>query len=256
MQVKSLNNINYDPSQGEKLVDLGDGLIVGKVLRQRVHTRRNNFRAMNPQQLAGLREAVDAIGFKSLITLNAEEDDTFSIIDGHHRIDEIDRRNMPLVPAVFVRLDKQHADLSMIRFNLSAETKALEFNDLLKEIMADGVDTSILSNAAGVSEDYLQMLMDSANNAMDLDTGVNPEEVLASPQRKPKGKRKYVVLFDVEKRRLVGGVHSMPASYVVSRALQGMADLVGLGIFEAPMVEAETEADLEAAVSSYTGVDD
>lgn len=253
---KTLNDISYDPSKGEKLVDLGDGLIVGKVLRERVHTRRNNFRAMNPQQLAGLREAVDAIGFKSLITLNAEDDGTFSIIDGHHRMDEIDRRGIALVPAVFVRLDKSNADLSMIRFNLSAETKALEFNDLLKEIMADGVDTSVLSNAAGVSEDYLQMLMDSANSAADLNTGVNPEEVLTGQQRKPKGKRKYVVLFDIEKRRLVGGVHSMPASYVVSRSLQGMADLVGLEIFEAPMIEAETEADLEGAVSSYTGGDD
>lgn len=253
---KTLNDISYDPAQGEKLVDLGDGLIVGKVLRERVHTRRNNFRAMNPQQLAGLREAVDAIGFKSLITLNAEDDGTFSIIDGHHRMDEIDRRGIALVPAVFVRLDKSNADLSMIRFNLSAETKALEFNDLLKEIMADGVDTSVLSNAAGVSEDYLQMLMGSANSAADLNTGVNPEEVLTGQQRKPKGKRKYVVLFDIEKRRLVGGVHSMPASYVVSRSLQGMADLVGLEIFEAPMIEAETEADLEGAVSSYTGGDD
>jgi len=252
---KNLNGISYDPAQGEKLVDLGDGLIVGRVLRSRVHTRRNNFRAMNPQQLAGLREAVDAIGFKSLVTLNAEEDDTFSIIDGHHRMDEIDRRGINLVPAVFVKLDKTNADLSMIRFNLSAETKALEFNDLLKEIMAEGTDTAVLSNAAGVSQEYLQMLMDSTMEAAAVNTGVNPEEVITSPARKPKGKRKYVVLFDLQKHRLVGGVHSMPSSYVVSRALQGVAEMMGLEIIEAPMIEADTEADLEAAITSYTGED-
>jgi hypothetical protein len=40
---------------------------------------------MNAQQLAGLRAAVDRIGFQSLVTLNVEDDGTFGIIDGHHR---------------------------------------------------------------------------------------------------------------------------------------------------------------------------
>ena len=47
----------------------------------------------------------------------------------------------------------------------------------------------------------------------------------------------------------------MPSSYVVSRALQGVAEMMGLEIIEAPMIEADTEADLEAAITSYTGED-
>ena len=88
MIAQVIDGISFDASQGEVITRLGDDITVGLVLLSRVHQRRDNFRCMNAQQLAGLRAAVDRIGFQSLVTLNVENDGTFGIIDGHHRFAE------------------------------------------------------------------------------------------------------------------------------------------------------------------------
>ena len=254
MIAQVIDGISFDASQGEVITRLGDEITVGLVLLSRVHQRRDNFRCMNAQQLAGLRAAVDRIGFQSLVTLNVEADGTFGIIDGHHRFAEAERRGMVLLPALFVHLNKLDADMGMLSFNISADTNAVAFNSLLNELLQQQAPMAELSSFAGVSEDYLQMLLDKSATP-DLNTGVNPEEVIIQPPRTPKGKRKHIVLYDTQKRRVVGGVHALPANFVVSRSLQDHAELFDLLISEVPIVECDNEDDLLHAITSYSTSD-
>lgn len=255
MGMTTTDGISYDKAAGERVFDLGDGLLVGRVLRSRIHQRRDNFRMMNPQQRAGLTAAVDRLGFKSLLTVSVEDDGTFGIVDGHHRIEEADARQMILIPVVFLKASKLDTDMGMISFNISADTKAREFNDFMLQLLKDNAPTDELAHISGVSPEYLEMLM-SQSAPPDLNAGVNPEEVIVQRPTKTKGKRRYVILYDSARSRVVGGIHSLPGDFVVSRSLQDLADFSGLLISEVPMVEAESESDLSEAMTSYTSRDD
>ena len=222
------------------------------MLLSRVHARRNNFRKMNPQQLAGLKASIARLGFKSLVTVNVEDDGTFGIIDGHHRYEEACAEGLQTLPCVFLRLNKVDADWGMLSFNISAETQAGEFNALLKEIMEQGADLVELAAVSDVSVDYLNMLTQADIGVIDqLNNGVNPEELLVA-QRKPKAKKRQLVIVDWARRQLVKGVLVVPAEFVVTRALQDAAELQDLEVLEPANVEVEQEKDVIDAVMQYT----
>lgn len=253
---QTVSGIKFDTSAGEKVVDLGEGLMVGRVLVSRVHPRRNNYRQMNQQQLAGLKASIARLGFKSLVTVNVEEDGTFGIIDGHHRYAEAVEAGDATIPVVFLFLNKLDADWGMLSFNISAETLAHEFNSLLKDIMAQGADMVELSAVSSVSVEYLDMLNKVGEDIEGaLNAGVNPEELLVSP-RKPKSKKRYIVIVDWDRKQLVKGVLTVPSEFVVSRSVQDAAELQGLAVTEPAAIDLEQEKEVLEVVLQYTAVHD
>ena len=79
----------------EKFVKLSTGLndiTVGTIPMSKLGTIRANYRKMNKQQRETLAASVDRFGFQSFVAVVRNEDGTYAIVDGHHRVDELRER--------------------------------------------------------------------------------------------------------------------------------------------------------------------
>jgi len=135
---------------------------VGTVPMELLVQRRNNFRKMTRQQKAALKMSLDATGMQSFIQVVRNSDGTFSIVDGHHRRDELIERGAKVAPVIVLpEMDEQTADKLMLTFNVSAELIDDEFTKLMRDMLDKGIEKSEIATAAVVSEALLDELQKS-----------------------------------------------------------------------------------------------
>lgn len=163
-------------SDQEKFVTLDAGInkvVVGSIPLEKVVHRRKNYRKMNKNQKETLQASVDKFGFQDLITVVKNEDGTYGIVDGHHRVEELASRGADRIPVVLLPegTSKLDADLGMLSFNVSAEIVDAEFASFVKELMDAGTDADELRKHATISEGF----MDTLKAALDEPGGAEPD---------------------------------------------------------------------------------
>ena len=106
---------------GEKLYKIGD-MTVGIVPRDRIRFRRDNYRKMSALQRDTLKASVDRFGFQSFVVVRLEDDGMYGLVDGHHRLEELDERGVKEIPILILpEVSATDADLGMLSFNVSAD---------------------------------------------------------------------------------------------------------------------------------------
>ena len=159
---------NEDQSNQPKLVKIQTSMNpieVGTIPMSLLKQRRTNFRKMTKQQRAALKLSMDTAGMQSFIQVVRNDDGTFSIVDGHHRRDELLERGATDIPVVVLpeNLDEKAADTLMLTFNVSADLDDTEFAKLLDDMLQKGIAKEQVATAAVISTDMLDQLQNALN---------------------------------------------------------------------------------------------
>jgi len=196
-------------SDQEKFVTLDAGInkvVVGSVPLEKIVHRRKNYRKMNKHQKETLQASVNKFGFQDLITVVKNEDGTYGIVDGHHRVEELAARGSDRIPVVLLPegTSKLDADLGMLSFNVSAEIIDAEFASFVKELMDAGTDADELRKHATISEGFMDTLKEALNEPSgdapdmeDLPSSVGGEKV-AKPRKAPNVKVVLLISKDAD----------------------------------------------------------
>jgi hypothetical protein len=143
----------------EKFVTLNAGvndITVGTIPMSKLGVIRANYRKMNKQQRETLAASVDRFGFQSFVAVVRNEDGSYAIVDGHHRVEELRERGSLTVPVILLPEGSTHdRKLGMLTFNVSAEVQDEEFVKLLQELMAEGADSEAIRKAATISDTFM-----------------------------------------------------------------------------------------------------
>lgn len=188
----------------EKFITLDAGInkvTVGTIPMSKLAIRRKNYRKMNAQQKETLQASVDKFGFQDLITVVKNTDGTYGIVDGHHRVDELQSRGADRIPVVLLPegLSKTDADLGTLSFNVSAEVVDTEFASLVQELMAEGADVDEIRKHATISATFMDALQGHLNEPTGLPDGTDDLQYGIGGGKTPKTKKppsaKLVVLL-------------------------------------------------------------
>lgn len=186
----------------EKFVTLDAGInqvTVGTIPMSKLAIRRKNYRKMNAQQKETLQASVDKFGFQDLITVVKNEDGTYGIVDGHHRVEELQSRGADRIPVVLLPegLSKTDADLGMLSFNVSAEVVDAEFATMIQDLMEAGADADEIRKHATISSAFMDALQTSLSEPADMPDDSLQEGVGGgkTPKAKKPPSTKLVVLL-------------------------------------------------------------
>jgi hypothetical protein len=131
---------------------------IGMVPTAKLQRRRTNYRAMTDPELAALRNSVEKFGFKSFIVVTkGKEDDTYDVVDGHHRWQTAQSLKMENVPVVMLEQDANGTDLAMLSFNVQADVIPDVYVDFLKEL-SDRLGPDTLAAFTGIDDAFLKDL--------------------------------------------------------------------------------------------------
>lgn len=207
-----------------KTIELVPGLTVGAIPLELVHPRRTNYRKMTKEQARQLKASIDRFGFVTFVVLCAEQDGTFGIVDGHHRVAEARERGMKVIPAVILTVEALDADLGMFSFNVTAETIPAEYYDFIKEL-EHTVSLDELSQFTGLSVDFLSDLK-ALEDAMPkpADPTADQGEAAGKPP-KNKGKKLVVLTRD---DGTVKKIMVVPEAFDVPVSVHNLVDDMGL----------------------------
>jgi len=143
----------------EKFMTLNAGtndITVGSIPVEKLGFIRKNYRKMNAQQRETLAASVDRFGFQSLVAVVKNPDGTYAIVDGHHRVEELQARGAKTIPVILLpEGSPTDRKLGMLSFNVSAEVQDAEFAELLTELMAEGADGEEIRKAATISATFM-----------------------------------------------------------------------------------------------------
>jgi hypothetical protein len=245
-----------EPEGEEKFVQLG-GLSLGLVKRSRIRFRRDNYRKMTPAQEETLRASIEKFGFQSLVVVTKEEDGLFGVVDGHHRLAELDRMGIAMIPVLILpeNVTSVDADLGMLSFNVSAEIDDRAMMALLKDLSVK-VDADELRRHATLSEGFMEGLLASFRDAPPVEV---PEEPLstggqeAGTRTKKKDPQvKIVVLMkadDAGNKTIVDFV-TMPRKAILSADFRNSLEDAGLFLDEVEAAHVETEEEFGEFLAS------
>lgn len=187
----------------EKFVTLDAGInqvTVGTIPMAKLAIRRKNYRKMNAQQKETLQASVDKFGFQDLITVVRNEDGTYGIVDGHHRVEELESRGADRIPVVLLPdgLSKTDADLGMLSFNVSAEVVDSEFASMIQDLMEAGADAEEIRKHATISPAFMEALQSALDEPVampddNLQEGVGGGK--APKAKKPPSTKLVVLLY-------------------------------------------------------------
>lgn len=175
----------------EKFVKLSTGLndiTVGTIPMSKLGTIRANYRKMNKQQRETLAASVDRFGFQSFVAVVRNEDGTYAIVDGHHRVDELRERGSLTVPVILLpEGTPTDRKLGMLSFNVSAEVQDEELVKLLQELMTEGADSEAIRKAATISDTFMADLEAALHRSgEDAPLGDELDREGSATERKPK----------------------------------------------------------------------
>lgn len=238
----------------EKFFKVGD-IEVGLVKRERIKQRKDNYRRMTAAQRETLQASIDKFGFQSFIVVVREEDQ-FGVVDGHHRLAELDSRNVTLIPVLILPpgTSKTDADLGMLSFNVSAE---IDDEALMRHIreLAEEVDAEELRKHATLSEGFMKAFLDTfadnepaapAEDAPTTGTGDGPKKAAKDPKVK-------IILVSTEENGIVDML-IVPISMIIPSDLREDMSAGGVKMeeLEATFVPT-TDALVEYCMSAATG---
>lgn len=242
------------PANEERFVTIPtetNPITVGTIPMDKLVRRRSNFRKMTQQQKAALQASINASGMQSFIAVVKNDDGTYGIVDGHHRMEELQSRGVKSVPVIVLPNDtsKKAADLAMLSFNVSAEIVDDEFSKLLIDLLESGVDKNEVATAAVVSGGFLDRLQEALN----LPTPeASPDDDLAreglKEAAKGKGKKapkiKVLVLIGTEEGSGIQGFAATHADVVISKEIRDVLRESGLELDEVSPIWVESDMDL------------
>lgn len=246
---------------GEKLYKIGD-MTVGIVPRDRIRFRRDNYRKMSALQRDTLKASVDRFGFQSFVVVRLEDDGMYGLVDGHHRLEELDERGVKEIPILILpEVSATDADLGMLSFNVSAEVDDSALVRLLTDLQAAGVSNAEIAKHATVSERFMEQM------AAAIATEKLPAPEFEDPPMEGEGggktkKRKapdvkVIVLTsavsEVDGEEVGGelvGVCTMPAKSIISQSYRDALSEIGLCLEELEAPYAENEEALSELVST------
>lgn len=237
---------------GEKLHKIGD-MTVGVVARNLIRFRRSNYRRMSPLQRETLKASIDKFGFQSFVVVRREEDGLFGVVDGHHRLEELDARGATEVPVlVLPDVSSTDADLGMLSFNVSAEVVDDALVSLLTDLQKAGVTNAEIAKHGTISERFMEQMSAAINTekipAPEFDDPPMEGEGGGKSKKKKSPDVKVIVLttaaVEVDGESSGGelvGVYTMPTKSIVSQSYRNGLAEIGLCLeeLEAPFVENE-----------------
>lgn len=176
----------------EKFVEIDAGtnkITVGSIPIEKLGFIRENYRKMNKRQRETLTASVDRFGFQSFVAVVRNPDGTYSVVDGHHRLEELRERGALSVPVLLLpENSKNDRKLGMLSFNVSAEVEDDKFAALIMELMTDGTDVEDIRKAATLSEPFMADLEKSlaltGEEAPSTEDALDHEGTAAAPKTK------------------------------------------------------------------------
>ncbi len=245
-----------EPSNDVKLVTIQTStnpIEVGTVPIEKLSRRRTNFRKMTKAQKAALKHSMDLAGMQSLIQVVRNEDGTFGIIDGHHRLEELQERGATDVPVIVLpaSVDKDKADMLMLTFNVSAELVDEEFTNLLSEMLNNGTSKEDVAKSAVVSEELLDQLQRTMQDVElpEIAPDDLPTDGLKQGAPKPKKspKIKLLLIYPLEPNEENEGSQRIAATHmdtIISREARDALAQEGMGIEEIEPMWIDSDVDL------------
>lgn len=144
---------------------------IGSVPLSSIQMRRANPRAMSEAEVLALRTSIDTHGFKSFLIVEELSPGHYGLVDGHHRIDELEKifeaKNAPIM--ILDSKDPAELDLAMLSFNITGSPNGATWVDFVRDLVtqsgADVVSQHIAIPAGQLKDmtDTTQALMDQIN---------------------------------------------------------------------------------------------
>lgn len=256
-----------DARPGEKLHKIGD-MTVGIVARNLIRFRRDNYRRMSALQKETLKASIDKFGFQSFVVVRREEDGMFGVVDGHHRLEELDARGATEVPVlVLPDVSSTDADLGMLSFNVSAEVVDDALVKLLTDLQKAGVDNREIAKHATVSDRFMEQMSAAINSeklpAPEFDDPPMEGEGGGKNKKKKVPDVKVIVLtsaaVEVDGEPSGGelvAVYTMPTKSIVSQNYRNALTEIGLCLEELEAPFMENEEALSESVSELLEQED
>ena len=226
---------------------------VGTVPIEKLSRRRNNFRKMTKAQKAALKHSIDLSGMQSFIQVVRNGDGTFGIVDGHHRLEELQERGATSVPVIVLpdTVDKDKADMLMLTFNVSAELVDDEFTNLLSEMLNNGTSKEDVAKSAVVSEELLDQLQKTMQDVELPEVAPDdlPVDGLKQGAAKPKKapKIKLLLIYPLEPNEENEGTQRLAATHmdtIISREARDALAQSGCGLEEIEPMWVDNDLDL------------
>lgn len=143
-------------------------MTIGFVSTNNFVRRRENYRAMDADEMATLQASLESNGFLGLIlACEGAKSNTFEILDGHHRWQAAQEMGIPEVPVALLSGDEDAKDLAMLSFNVTGSVKPDVYVDFLAE-MSRRVGADVLAKYSAVDRDFLADLAEVATPDNDL----------------------------------------------------------------------------------------
>lgn len=250
-------------SDSEKFVTLDAGInkvTVGTIPLSKLSIRRKNYRKMNREQKETLQASVDKFGFQDLITVVREADGTYGIVDGHHRVEELESRGADKIPVVLLPegLSKTDADLGMLSFNVSAEIVDVEFSELIKELMGSGADIEEIRKHATISESFMEALQShlaeptgGSLDGEDIQSGIGGEKPRKA--KKPPQVKLVVILTKDEEDNVVPAFFLTHADTIIGKEVRDVLAGENIDLEEIEPTWFENDANLMEILAEGAG---
>jgi len=149
---------------------------VGFVNPADITPRRENPRAMSPEELTALRASVDSMGFKSFVLAEELKPGKFGIVDGHHRVQVLKEKGAPRVPVILLDpgTAANQVDLAMLSFNVTGSPNGPVFVDFVRDLVSKmGVD--IVASHVALDPAFLLDLSKTMDEALEAMALVDPD---------------------------------------------------------------------------------
>ena len=244
-------------------------ITVGVVPIALITFRRANYRKMNQRQRETLQAGIDRLGFQTLLIVVKEEDGTYGLVDGHHRLEELKAAGATMAPVICLPegTTKEDADLGMLSLNVSAELDDVQFGQFISDLMSGGTDSEEIRKHGTLSAafmDQLQEALDRTDAEPQPDTDL-PTEVTPGAEKQKKSKvpdLKVVVLLAVTEPEEEGGepgkaiqdLFLCPKSTILSAEVREALEVSGFAIDEVEAAYFEEEGQfMEMLTDRYGG---
>lgn len=229
----------------------------GTVPISKIVRRRNNFRKMTKAQRAALKHSMDLSGMQSFIQVVRNGDGTYGIVDGHHRLEELQERGATSVPVIVLpeHVDSDKADMLMLTFNVSAELVDDEFTKLLSDMLNNGTSREDVAKSALVSEELLDQLQNQMKDVdiPELAPDELPTEGLKQGTSKAKKPPRIKLILLSPNDPESGDAQHMVATHmetIVSREARDALKAVGYDMEEIEPIWIENDLDLVELLSN------
>lgn len=211
-----------------KLQTIG-GITVGNVPIGDIKIKRKNFRRMNEAQKATLKQSIEQHGFKSFLLVVPDPEGGYELLDGHHRLEELQAMGADFAPILVMDSADQATQLARLQFNVSAETDANELYKFMAELQ-ESFETSVVAVAANVSPDFLRELSNivaAGDKAPELPPPGQDDLQAPSGKKKPEMNGLIVVVRGEDGYTAIGRVNAL---FVVPAAVHNLAEELGLAV--------------------------